>query len=315
MIGAVTDGARDYLDFIGFRKDLSELIGALERRYGKGQTTDRIQQEFYQLSQERGETVQEFAGRIETKYKRLIELYPGRYDSEMLKERLFYGMTQHLRDSMRYLYKKPETNYEELLLTAKEAECEWTEHKTLKTKQTTVGEDTKHEELRSRLDKLAETVKAASLQKKGNKQKKVASTTVKPPSSPRSPKEDQNLLQLDPFMATENRSSVTKCGGWGHVARECPTPENLEWRELNQASSAPKETGPESPFLKNSIKANATLLEADRYLNPDPLVRLIGETNETQVKLEGQNFTALIDSGAVISQITESLANMLGLKI
>ena len=122
MIGAVTDGARDYLDFIGFRKDLSELIGALERCYGKGQTTDRIQQEFYKLSQERGETVQEFAGRIETKYKRLIELYPGRYDSEMLKERLFYGMTQHLRDSMRYLYKKPETNYEELLLTAKEAE-------------------------------------------------------------------------------------------------------------------------------------------------------------------------------------------------
>ena len=125
MIGSVTDGARDYLDFVGFGSSLDVLINALERQYGKGQTTDRLQQEFYQLSQERGETIQEFAGRIETKYKKLTELYPNRYHSGMLKERLFYGMTQHLRDSMRYLYKKDETTYDELLLTAKEAECEW----------------------------------------------------------------------------------------------------------------------------------------------------------------------------------------------
>ena len=41
-------------------------------RYGKGQSTDRIQQEFYQLSQERGETIQQFAGRMELKYKKLV---------------------------------------------------------------------------------------------------------------------------------------------------------------------------------------------------------------------------------------------------
>ena len=70
MIGSVTDGARDYLDFVGFQNSLNILIDALERRYGKGQTTNKIQQQFYQLSQERGETVQEFAGRIETKYNK-----------------------------------------------------------------------------------------------------------------------------------------------------------------------------------------------------------------------------------------------------
>ena len=52
IVGAVTDGARDYLDFIGFENDLATIIGALDMRYGKGQLTDRIQQEFYQLSQE-----------------------------------------------------------------------------------------------------------------------------------------------------------------------------------------------------------------------------------------------------------------------
>ena len=129
IIGSVTDAARDYLDFIGFDKDLDVIIRALERRYGKGQTTDRIQQEFYQLAQERGETIQQFAGRIELKYKKLVELYPGRYTEEMLKERLFYGMTQHLRNSMRYLYKQPTTVYDELLQSAKEAESEWIDNK------------------------------------------------------------------------------------------------------------------------------------------------------------------------------------------
>ena len=77
ITGAVTDGARDYLDFIGFENDLATIIDALDMRYGKGQSTDRIQQEFYQLSQEQGETIQQFAGRMELKYKKLVELYPG----------------------------------------------------------------------------------------------------------------------------------------------------------------------------------------------------------------------------------------------
>ena len=45
------------------------------------------------------------------------------------------------------------------------------------------------------------------------------------------------------------------------------------------------------------------------------MVRLIGEPNETQVKLEGQSFRALVDSGAMVSQITVALANALKLKI
>ena len=51
MIGSITDDTRDYLDFIGFDKDLTVLIAALEERYGQGQTTDKLQQAFYQLSQ------------------------------------------------------------------------------------------------------------------------------------------------------------------------------------------------------------------------------------------------------------------------
>ena len=105
MIRSITDDARDYLDFISFDKEFNVLIEALEEKYGKGETTDRIQQEFYQLTQDRTEQIQQLAGRLEFRYKKLAVSYPDRYNAGTLKERLFYGMTQHLRDSMCYLYK------------------------------------------------------------------------------------------------------------------------------------------------------------------------------------------------------------------
>ena len=51
-----------------------------------------------------------------------------------------------------------------------------------------------------------------------------------------------------------------------------------------------------------------------QYLNPDPWVRLIGDTNETKVVLEGVNCTSLIDSGAQVSSITEQLAHTPGIR-
>ena len=52
---------------------------------------------------------------------------------------------------------------------------------------------------------------------------------------------------------------------------------------------------------------------ADKYPNPDPLVRLIGLANEATVVIEGQEFKALIDSGAQLSTISESLVTALKL--
>ena len=85
MIGSMTDNERDYLDFLGFNKELPVLIEALETRYRKGQMTDKLQQEFYQLTQECNESVQQFAGLFEFKYKRLICLYPDRYNLNILR--------------------------------------------------------------------------------------------------------------------------------------------------------------------------------------------------------------------------------------
>ena len=52
-----------------------------------------------------------------------------------------------------------------------------------------------------------------------------------------------------------------------------------------------------------------------QYHNPDPLVRLKGLTNETFVKIEGESYLALIDGGAQLSALPESLVTKLDLKI
>ena len=53
----------------------------------------------------------------------------------------------------------------------------------------------------------------------------------------------------------------------------------------------------------------------DLYHNPDPLVRLVGEPNETSVIIEDHEVKGLVDSGAQISSISDKFAKLLGLKI
>ena len=55
--------------------------------------------------------------------------------------------------------------------------------------------------------------------------------------------------------------------------------------------------------------------EGQRYHNPDPLLRLIGLANEATIIIEGQQFLALMDSGAQLSMMLESLVQALKLPI
>ena len=64
--------------------------------------------------------------------------------------------------------------------------------------------------------------------------------------------------------------------------------------------------------LKLTAKVAKTLRE---YHNPDPIARLIGPANETFVKIDGKPYLALIDSGAQLSALPESLVKKLKLQI
>ena len=73
----------------------------------------------------------------------------------------------------------------------------------------------------------------------------------------------------------------------------------------------PKSPGSSTP---ESIIIKASQL-AQRYHNPDPLLRLIGPVNEAKVLVDDHEFPALKDSGAQLTQMSLSLVKKLSLPI
>ena len=129
LITSLQGEASKLIGFVGFGAPLGAILEAMDKRFGKRSTTDRLQQEFFQLQQEKGERIQHFASCLEKSFRKLQEAFPDRYKGERLKERLFHGVNQQTRDSMRFLYMKETTTYDSLLAAIKEAEIQWMESK------------------------------------------------------------------------------------------------------------------------------------------------------------------------------------------
>ena len=162
LITSVRGEASELVGFVGFNAPLSVILEAIDKRFGKKSTADHLQQEFFQLQQDKGEWIQHFVSRLERAFKKLQEAFPQWYGQEQLKERLFQGVNQQTRDSMRFLYMKETTTYDTLLAAIKEVEIEWLESKgQIRMKSATVVDRRdKIEELRKKLDQLTATVKS-----------------------------------------------------------------------------------------------------------------------------------------------------------
>ena len=85
---------------------------------------------------------------------------------------------------------------------------------------------------------------------------------------------------------------------------------------LGEGSQGVQPHGDNNPRrkCKSTVRGDWVALK-DLYHNPDPLVRLVGEPNETSVILEDHEVKGLVDSGAQISSISDKFAKLLGLKI
>ena len=114
IVQSVRGEVREFAAAVGFEASVEVLLEKIEDSFGEKWTADGLQQEFCKITQGRNEKVRQFAGRLEAQFKRLKEKVPGRYDNNILKEQFFHGMHQHLKDSIRFCYKKEETMYEEL---------------------------------------------------------------------------------------------------------------------------------------------------------------------------------------------------------
>ena len=65
LITSLWGEASELLGFVGFNDPMSVILEAMDKRFGKKATNDRLQQEFFQLQQEREERIQHFASRLE----------------------------------------------------------------------------------------------------------------------------------------------------------------------------------------------------------------------------------------------------------
>ena len=83
-----------------------------------------LRKDYFHSSQLKGESIFQFARRLEIRYKALKKLstqFTNEYD---LKERLFQGMTKNLKKTVRFCHADPKTTYEDLLQLIVEVENE-----------------------------------------------------------------------------------------------------------------------------------------------------------------------------------------------
>ena len=100
IVSSVQGKVREMISFLGFDVNLDDILEKVEKQFGKQLSGDCLQQEFYQLAQDKDEKVRQFAGRLEQKHKYLKEKFPNRYQTKDLKDRLFHGMHPHICESM-----------------------------------------------------------------------------------------------------------------------------------------------------------------------------------------------------------------------
>ena len=91
VIGSVRGAYRELLEFIGYREEMVDILKHIKEIFGQGPSKAKLQKEIFLMEQRKTESINQFAGQVEQRFKRLRSLYPGRYDCNQLKERVFSG--------------------------------------------------------------------------------------------------------------------------------------------------------------------------------------------------------------------------------
>ena len=164
IVNSLRGPARDLVGFVGFDAPFEKILAEVTNRFGKRYTSDKLQQELYTLSQEKGEKIGAFSGRLELTYRRLHDCLPEQFDECQLKDHLFYGVSQSLRDSSWYLYKDPTVTYQALLKALEETESEYVEEKaSIQAKAAAVMDENSIAELKDKIKVLMMVVKSGNV--------------------------------------------------------------------------------------------------------------------------------------------------------
>ena len=183
-------------------------------------THDTLVCKFHQLSQEQNEHIREFAGKIEKVFKKLQQQIPERYpDKLLLKDRMFHGMNQHLKDSLRYLYTQSSVTYANLLQAVYAAKVEAEKGRAAHSKAANLTTSPDKVDLCSR-DTSPMAASVAAIEWKLDKCLKVVSKAAQAPTSKgdslksKTIKRESNLAPTTPIKSRGPMLSST--GGMGN---------------------------------------------------------------------------------------------------
>ena len=246
IVASVRTHAKIAIRAIGYGSSLDAMIKQIENRFGLGETVDILGQQFHQLMQQPKERVGEFGGNLEYKFRLLQEKCPGRFTEDQLRDRLFHGMSDKLRDSVRFLYSQPGCDFNTLLKAAMTCEHEAVSRASTRAKSMQVDTNEKTEvaktgisSIREQLDKMNAILKGANF-KNNNGYKKHDKQDI------RNKLKGPDTSAAGPFRKGKKPVQCYHCNGWGHYKLQCPNEEPIEgskeWENLHGEET--KEGGP-----------------------------------------------------------------------
>ena len=172
------------------------------------------------------EKVGEFGGKLEYKFRLLQEKCPGHYVEDQLCDRLFHGMSDKLRDSVRFLYSQPNCDFTKLLRAAMTCENEAASRASIKAKSLQVSADESEQVASNGILKGANFKPNNGFKSQKNDKQEFRNKLKGPGTS-----------SAGPFRKGKRPVQCHRCNGWGHYKQQCPNEEpaegSKEWANLN----------------------------------------------------------------------------------
>ena len=237
IVASLRTHAKIAIRAIGYGSNLDAMIKQLENRFGLGESVDVLGQQFHQLMQQPKERVGEFGGNLEDKFRLLQEKCPGRLTEDQLRDCLFHGMSDKLRDSVRFLYSQPSCGFNTLLKAAMTCENEAVSRASTRAKamQVDTNENTEVAKegissIREQLNKMSAILKGANF-KNNNGYRKNGKEDI------RNKLKGPDTSAAGPFRKGKKPVQCYHCNGWGHYKLQCPKEEPVEgskeWENLH----------------------------------------------------------------------------------